>query len=153
VGTGRPTGRPSVYSEEVAHLICARVSAGETLKKVCAADDIPEYSTVLSWVFKDYGGFASLYARAKEERAEVWSEEIVEIADASDRDFIEGEEGERRFVDHEHIQRSRLRIDTRKWIMSKLLPKKFGDRTTTELANADGNPLVVYNVTKTDSGL
>jgi hypothetical protein len=71
------------------------------------------------------------YARAKEEMAEHFAEEMLEIADDGSNDWIE-RELERgnviKVADHEHIARSRLRVDTRKWLMSKLLPKKYGEK-------------------------
>jgi len=70
------------------------------------------------------------YARAKEEMAEHFAEEMLEIADDGSNDWIE-RELERgnviKVADHEHIARSRLRVDTRKWLMSKLLPKRYGE--------------------------
>jgi hypothetical protein len=153
VGTGRPPGRPPLYTPELAQEICRRIASGETLKAICSDPKMPCRPVVSDWVLRDTDGFASLYARAKEQRAEVWADDLVEISDDGSRDYVDGEDGERRYVDHEHITRSRLRVDTRKWLMSKILPKQYGDRTTTELANADGKPLVVYNVNKTDSEL
>jgi hypothetical protein len=75
--------------------------------------------------------FAIQYARAREGLYQSWAEEILEIADDGTTDFITkvGRNGhEYEAVDQEHIQRSRLRVDARKWMLSKLLPKTFGDK-------------------------
>lgn len=66
------------------------------------------------------------YARATEERAELIFEDIFDIADDSSNDFIEVDNIQK--VNSEHIQRSRLRVDARKWALSKMMPKKYGDK-------------------------
>jgi hypothetical protein len=67
------------------------------------------------------------YARACEVRHELLFEEILQIADSSGNDMIEDEEG-RLKVNHENIQRDRLRVDARKWALSKMNPKKYGNK-------------------------
>lgn len=71
------------------------------------------------------------YTRAREERADAIFEEILEIADNSgnDKKIIEGGV---EVVNHEAIQRDRLRVDARKWAASKMNPKKYGDKTEVE---------------------
>jgi hypothetical protein len=71
--------------------------------------------------------FRDQYARAREERADRYFEEIIEIAKDSSGDYTVDRNGER-VVDHENIQRSRLRVDALKWVASKLAPRKYGDR-------------------------
>ena len=66
------------------------------------------------------------YARAKEIDAERFADEILEIADGSDNDYVNTEEGVK--FQSEHVQRAKLRVDTRKWLLSKRLPKKYGDK-------------------------
>lgn len=111
---GKP-GRPTVYSEDVASEIVQRISEGESLRGICEASDMPAKGTVLGWVNDDREGFADRYARACFIRAQVWAEETVEIADDSEGD----------------VQRDRLRVDTRKWHISKLLPS-YADRQQIE---------------------
>lgn len=60
-------------------------------------------------------------------QAERWAEEVLEIADDSSRDVAENEHGDN-VTNHENIQRSRLRVDSRKWLLSKVLPKVYGDK-------------------------
>jgi len=90
--------------------------------------------------------FLKQYARAKEESADALAEEMLEIADDGRNDWMarnggtddEGNARENTYVlNGEHIQRSRVRIDTRKWLASKLKPKKYGDRV--DLTNSDGS--------------
>jgi len=125
------TGRPSDYTPELANQICDRLAAGQSLREICRDDDMPHESTVRKWAVEDREGFYTQYARAREAQTEYWADEIVAIADDSARDSWTDENGVER-VDHDHISRSRLRVDTRKWLMSKLAPKKYGDRVTNE---------------------
>src|SRR5215467_15796926 len=65
--------------------------------------------------------------RAREERADLLFERIAEIAEDATGDYLKKEDGTL-VVDHENIQRSRLRVDTMKWMASKLAPRKYGER-------------------------
>jgi len=91
---------------------------------------MPHKRTVKRWL-AEKPSFQEQYARAKEEMAEHFAEEILEIADDGSNDWIERELETGNVINvanHEHIARSRLRVDTRKWLMSKLLPKKYGEK-------------------------
>ena len=96
----------------------------EELQKI--EPDIPNASTITRWKIADED-FCTQYARAKEDQVEVLVEEMIEIADDDSLDIGFRGDGTT-FIDHEHIQRSKLRIDTRKWIASKLKSKKYGDK-------------------------
>lgn len=98
---------------------------------------MPSVQTVFSWMRK-HPEFLEQYARAKEESADALADEILDIADDSTNDTVETEDGVR--VNHENIQRARLRVDTRKWIASKLKPKKYGDKLA--VGGADDLPPV-----------
>ncbi len=81
--------------------------------------------------------FREAYARAREAQMEKWADDIVDISDDARNDFMErvGKDNKaERVVDQEAIQRSRLRVDTRKWLMSKLAAKRYGDRLTVEVS-------------------
>ena len=104
-------GRPSTYTPELAALICEHIASGMSLKKVCDLKGMPAMSTVFLWIAK-HPSFSENYARAQADRVVAWSEEIVDIADNSKAD----------------TQRAKLRVDTRRWLMSKMDPKKYGDR-------------------------
>lgn len=121
--------RPSEFSQEIADKLCAWLSLGQSLNAFCREEGNPNKSTILRWV-QDFKEFRDQYARARIEQAEYWAEEILEIADDGSNDWetrtgVGGREYEA--VNQEVVQRSRLRVDARKWLLSKLLPKKFGD--------------------------
>lgn len=94
---------------------------------------MPHVATVLRWLGKDeHAAFREQYARAREAQADVLADESIEIADDATNDWMEvnaaDEKGEKYRLNGEHVQRSRLRVDTRKWFASKLAPKKYGDK-------------------------
>ncbi len=124
----RGRGRPTRYTADVASTICTRLAGGESLRSICDDAAMPARSTVIGWLFDgEHEDFMDQYARAREAQAEVRADEIVDIADDESGDFTTDEDG-KRVVNHEHIQRSRLRVDARKWVASKLLPKRYGDK-------------------------
>lgn len=122
-----PRGRPSNYTSELGAEICARLTAGVTLRAVCKADDMPAESTVRKWAMEDRDGFRAQYATAREIGYQSMADEIIEIADESGGDLKTDDEGNAR-MDAEFAARSRLRVDTRKWLLSKALPKVYGDK-------------------------
>ena len=130
--TKRKRGRPSRDTEEIAVKICRRLAAGESLRSICRDEALPHESTVRAWVVDDHKGFSTQYARARDIGLEVMADEILEISDDGSNDWMErlGKDGEAigRQLNGEHVQRSRLRVDTRKWILSKLAPKRYGDK-------------------------
>ncbi len=101
--------------------------------------DTASNTTILKWL-REIEGFASQYARAREDQAEFYLDEIIAISDESSQDKIANEDGTER-TDSEAIQRSKLRVDTRKWAMAKLAPKKYGDKITQEVTGANGEAI------------
>lgn len=130
-------GRPSVYSEEVAEEICKRHANGESLRQITRDPRMPADSTVRLWIVNNRNGFSARYAKAREAMYERWAEEIVEIADDATNDWMQREEAV--VLNSEHVNRSRLRVDTRKWLLSKLMPKQYGDKH--EVTGKDGGPI------------
>lgn len=122
----KKAGRPTDYNADIAALICERVATSTLgLNKLCAMyDDMPDKSTVNLWRYK-HPEFSILYAQAKMVQADLLAEECIEISDDSSRDTIIDSEGYEK-ANTEYIARSRLRIDTRKWLAAKLLPKQYG---------------------------
>ena len=118
----KKNGRPSKFTEELADEICARISQGESLNKICKENDKPSLVTVFSWM-RTSEQFLNNYTRAREEQAETFADEIKEISDAEIPVGIDGK------IDAAAVNQARLRIDARKWIASKLKPKRFGDST------------------------
>lgn len=132
----RCMARQSTYTPEIAAKICARLAEGESLIAICADDDMPSRAAVYVWL-ESNTEFQDRYARARARQAEHFLDEIVQIADESDRDTIHGENGDS--PNSEWIARSRLRVDTRKWVMSKLAPKKYGDKIDVTTGNESLN--------------
>lgn len=128
---GRPKGS-NTFTEELGNQICDRLSGGESLNSICKSEGFPHESTVRSWYLQDINPeFTTKYARARELQAEKWADEIVDIADDGTNDYIERQNKDGstyEAVNSEHINRSRLRVDTRKWMLSKMLPKKYGEK-------------------------
>lgn len=128
------TGRPSSYSDETADEICRRIAEGQGLREIGRAEGMPSKTTVMRWLADEtregWARFRDRYAQARMEQADHYAEEILEIADDATNDWMERRQGEEtvEVVNHEHIQRSRLRVDSRKWLMSKLAPKKYGEK-------------------------
>jgi hypothetical protein len=137
-------GRPTSYTEEFAAEVCARLATGETLSSICRDDHIPARSTVSQWVLDDREGFSVRYTRAREMQREVWADEISDISDTATNDWMErhGKDDAGWIANGEHIQRSKLRVDSRKWLLSKLDPKRYGDRTHVEATGKDGKDLI-----------
>lgn len=135
-------GRPTLFTEELAERICSELAAGAKLTEICAADDMPTDRTVYRWLAKD-DKFCQQYARAQEDRTSAMAEELLEIADNGANDWMERNHGDDAawVTNGEALQRSRLRVDTRKWLMSKMAPKKYGDKIIQEQSGPDGGPI------------
>ena len=126
-------------------LMCAAISTSNRgLARLAEAfkkedERFPAHTTILLWMAqsKDY---TERYARARETQADYLADEIIEISDNDTLDLAFNDEG-KAFVDHENIQRSRLRVDARKWVAAKLKPQRYGDKVDHTVANPDGTPL------------
>jgi hypothetical protein len=112
--------------------ICQAISIStDGLRKICAQyPDFPEVNAIMEWKIR-HPEFGSQYALAKSNQADLLAEEIIEISDDASRDYIVDAEGNEKF-NPEHVARSRLRVDSRKWIACKLLPKIYGDKVVSE---------------------
>lgn len=129
------SGRPSLYTAELADRICARLAEGESLRAICRDDGMPCASTVFAWLDADEF-FRSKYARAREVQAEMLADELREIADDGQNDWMERKNADGECIgwaeNGEALRRSQLRVATRQWIASKMLPKKYGDKQQVE---------------------
>ncbi|CNL11001.1 Uncharacterised protein [Yersinia frederiksenii] len=127
----KKVGRPTDYTDELAEIICLRLAEGESLRSVCSDDGMPSKQAVLRWLARNEE-FRAQYVRAKEEGAEAIAEELFDIADDGANDWMEKLDKDGECIGYqlngEHVQRSKLRIDTRKWYLSKIMPKKYGDK-------------------------
>ena len=126
-------GRPTKFTAEIADRICTGLAAGGSLRSLCRADDMPAESTVRGWALNDEGGFSAQYARAREIGYHGLFDEILAIADTTREgvksvEKISGVEVTRADM----IEHRRLQVDARKWILSKALPKIYGDKIAIE---------------------
>lgn len=127
-----PAGRPSIYNSELADLICLRIATNqESTHKLCQRyDDMPDTTCIYEWRHK-HPEFAHKYAQAKMQQAEIMAEQILDIADDCTKDIRYDKDGNET-CNTEFVARSRLRVDTRKWLASKLAPKIYGDKSVVE---------------------
>ena len=145
-------GRPTDYTPELAARLCAKLAEGKSVRTACKDADMPCSSTVFVWLSK-HPDFVEQYTRAKEESAEAHSEDMLDISDDATNDYMatmSDEDGGLAYkLNGENIQRSRLRVETRKWLASKLKPKKYGEKLTQEHTGANGGP-IQYETLSTD---
>lgn len=99
---------------------------GHSLVRICSWEDYPSNVSVYEWLSDD-NEFANRYARACEIRADKMADDILTICDSTEDDIIIDSDGNH-ITNHNVIQRDKLRVDTRKWLLSKLAPKKYGDK-------------------------
>jgi hypothetical protein len=129
----KKTGRPSGFSQSAADTICARIADGESLRSICAEKAMPSRAAVFKWL-QDFPIFADQYARAREDQAETYADDVVRIADQE--------------LD---ANRARVRIDARKWAAGKLKPKKYGDKVVNEHSGPDGAPIETVALSPTEA--
>ncbi len=114
---------------------------GETLRSICADKEMPNEDTVYGWLLKPDHLFSEPYAHARQVRAARMLDEILEISDDARKDYLTNSKTGEKRVDRECLERSRLKVDTRKWIMAKVLPKLYGDRLS--VSGPDGGAIQV----------
>lgn len=140
------------YSDELGAEICRRIAEGESVRSICKSDGMPRPETVSRWV-TERPEFGQLYARAREVQAEVYFDEVIDLADgaAEAADALAEEAASLaddkhaadvyRRVYSEEIQARRLRIDSRKWRLARMNRAKYGDRVDSE-----GKHEIVYRI-------
>ncbi len=122
-----PGGRPTKYTQGVADKICSLIAEGKSVRAIGKMDGLPSSTTIFNWLMSN-DKFLEQYTRARDVQADVLADEIIDIADDSSCDTVIDPQSGKPLTDHEAIARSRLRVDARKWIASKLKPKKYGDK-------------------------
>jgi hypothetical protein len=122
-------GRPTDFRDEIAAIICDRLADGESLRIICSDPAMPGRRTVYQWLTAQ-PEFAHHYAIARDEQADTYADEIIAIADTAEDPAV-----------------ARLQIDARKWVASKLKPKRYGDRTIH--AGDEDNPIAVTEIKRT----
>jgi hypothetical protein len=152
----KQSGAPTKYSLGLVNKICDIIStSNRSIASICKDFNISP-SSIYIWL-QEHEEFLKLYARAKEWQADFLAEEILEIADDSSQDvkIIGNGEYEREVENSEFISRSRLRVDSRKWLASKLKPQKYGDLAKIEHSGEVKGQNIIINFTETirdDSG-
>jgi hypothetical protein len=132
--------RPRSYTEALGKLILERMANGETATEICRDPTMPTWSALKRWE-RDNADFARRYEIARKQCCEYHTDEIIEIADDSRNDYVErvDKRGHTRVVfDRESFERSRLRVDTRKWHASKLLRHVYGEKSEVDVRTPDG---------------
>lgn len=137
-------GRPTMYTQQLANLICLRIAEGESLREIVKSEGMPERATIYDWLLRR-PDFADQYTRAREEQADTLADEIIAIADEQPEiipvlDKRTGELIEHK-LDNAFLQWQKNRIDARKWTAMKLKPKKYGERVA--LAGDADSPIKV----------
>lgn len=117
--------------EKIFSDIIKLITQGRSFRKAKKEIGKPGYETFFKWLKEDKDK-AKQYARACEERADKIFDEILDISDNNDKD-------EKAFVGVNHIHRDKLRIDARKWILAKMVPKKYGDNVKIDHGSSDGS--------------
>ncbi len=118
--------RTTTYSQSLADEMCVRIAEGESMRSICRDKKakMPGLSTVFRWLSEN-DKFKEQYDEACRMRADTLFDEMFEIADDKKGD----------------VNRDRLRLDTRKWALARMSPKKYGDKV--QHADADGNKLEI----------
>jgi hypothetical protein len=112
--TEKHAGRPSQYTDEIFNSICDKLADGNSLKRICEDEQMPDKATFYRWI-NDNKDLCDKYARAKEDSSDALADDIQDIGDK----VLTGEY---------EPNNARVAIDAKKWIASKLKPKKYGDK-------------------------
>lgn len=134
-------GRPSKYTKELGDDICLRISQGESVRSLERDEKMPSGVTIYSWLLdEDKEEFLKKYTRARDTQAEVIFEEIIELADKGLDDIVGDDKS-----DSARVQARKLQIDARHWHLSKLRPRKYGDKLDLT-SGGDKLPQPILNV-------
>lgn len=158
----RGYGRPRAYSKEIGDKICKLLIEGKTLTKISKLDGMPCVATIYSWLGECNKNFAPEFLKsyniAREIQAEVFADETVDISDDGKNDTYEIVDDKGNLVtkvNFDNIQRSKLRVDARRWRAKFLSPGKFSDKV--QVTGANGKDLIpavptkiVFNLVKAE---
>ncbi|SAK53430.1 hypothetical protein AWB78_01325 [Caballeronia calidae] len=138
-------GRPTAYSPQIAKAICAAIIDGMTLRQACELPGMPGKTTVLRWLQDDdKAEFRDQYVRAREAQAEEMADDLLEIADDGRNDWMERYDRKGEAIgwreNGEAVRRSALRVETRKWLMSKRAPKRYGSSSSPSHEGEESSP-------------
>lgn len=141
-------GRPTKFTQDLADKICETIATSNKGLRTIAAENDITVTTIMKWLSENKK-FSEQYARAKEDQADYLIEEMLVIADNTTNDTIhvENEAGGYDMPNHEWINRSKLRVDVRKFIAAKLKPKKYGDKIDVTTDGKEIKQPVIINTT------
>ena len=127
-------GRPTDYNEDIAKEIFKKISTGRSVHKICQEKGMPSRQTFYRWL-GEHEDFRYNYREALALREDYHFDEMLEIADMVEDDNVK-------------IQKAKLMIDTRKWVLSRMNPKKYGDKAGEyDADNVESKPKsIVVNV-------
>lgn len=142
----RKRGGQSKYTTEIADEICQRLSTGQSLREISRSSGMPSASAIVDWTQDETNcpGFGARYAHARGVWLAVIADEILEISDDSANDYMartRSDGSSENVLDAEHVQRSKLRVDSRKWLLSKLKPGVYGDKVSQEISGPEGGAI------------
>lgn len=136
---GKPRGRPTTYTQAIADKICVLMRTGKTLLAICREDEtLPPSSTIRTWAAEDRSGFFAQYARAREVGIDAMVDEMLSLAFDETGDV--DDDGK---WSHANVQRSRLKTDVIRWYVSKIAPKRYGEKIDHTVGGEGGGPIVV----------
>lgn len=116
-------GRPSSFTQEIADEVCRQLAEGKSMRKVCKAENMPDMTTIFRWL-RTNDKFCQQYVKAKEESTDALHEDLTELGDEA----IELAQTVDSKASNAVVQAVKLKSDNLKWVMSKLKPKKYGDK-------------------------
>lgn len=130
-------------TQELRDEVCARRIRGEKLQDICADEHLPSYDTLMKWWLGEPGDGHDAFRHAYAHALMAWAmgvvDEIVEIADDTSGDWQWSERKQAWVPDNDTPTRAKVRIDTRKWIATKMLPRLFGERMEIDYRSSDGS--------------
>lgn len=145
------------YTAELASQICDHIASGLPLRAIAAMPGMPALSTMMVWLDGRHAEFTEQYARAREAQADKMAEEILSIADEectmvrADKHGSKDDDGSGNtevLFDATAVARNRLRVDARKWLASKMAPKKYGDKIQAEHSGPNGGAIEVRSTVR-----
>jgi hypothetical protein len=139
-------------SAEARAEILRRIAEGESVLNISRSDHLPARSAIYAAIAAD-PEFRRDYEAALVSRFEFHADEILEIAYDARNDFMEKTAGDSTsWVENgEALRRSQLRVDARKWLLARMLPKKYGDRVSSEISGPNAGPIQFDDVTDLDA--
>lgn len=148
-----PGGAPSKYNHQLMLEICGHIANCVPLRTIAAMEGMPSVQTMMAWLADESKPeFLEHYARAREAQADKMAEDILAIADEectmvrADKHGTKDDDGDGNtevVFDSTAVQRNKLRVDARKWLASKMAPKKYGDKLVSEHTGANGGAIQV----------